>query len=161
MLSICKTGGMRRVWVGVSMSMSMCICICMAQCALALPTPSHIQYPSSNRRLLNSSSTTDQQCCSRLASIGFTSPVPVVILDSSGQTIPYHKDTDVKLCTCSPSGATGAAIKDYDGVAQAAIRGTSSANFTKKSFKVQLMDGTGSSNKFPFLGMPKDDDWIL
>lgn len=128
--------------------------------APAQPQPAQIRH-SPHRGLLNASSSNDSQCCSHLQSIGFSSPVPVVIIDSSGQDIPYHKDTDVKLCTCTPPDAIGMNIKDYDGVAQAAVRGTSSANFTKKSFKIQLMDGAGSSTKFPFLGMPKDDDWIL
>ena len=94
-------------------------------------------------------------CCSKLAAFGFTSTLPVVVIDSSARQIPYHEDTNITLCTCSK-------FKDYSGIAQAAIRGTSSANFTKKSFKVTTLNATdGKGLKFPFLGMPEDDDWIL
>lgn len=36
-----------------------------------------------------------------------------------------------------------------------------SANATKKSFKLDLQKADGSKDKFPLLGMPKDDQWIL
>ncbi|KAL4447270.1 hypothetical protein ABPG77_007303 [Micractinium sp. CCAP 211/92] len=52
-------------------------------------------------------------------------------------------------------------VKDYDGLAEAAVRGSTSANATKKSFKLDLQKADGSKDKFPFLGMPKDDQWIL
>lgn len=96
-------------------------------------------------------------CCARLAAAGFTSELPVVVIDSGGKPIARKEDTDVKLCTCN----SGASFQDYLGPATAAVRGTSSANFTKKSFKVALKSAAGGKATFPFLGMPEDDDWIL
>lgn len=46
-------------------------------------------------------------CCARLATIGFSSNLPVVILDTGGRPLDT-KDVDVPLrglCTCSPPGA--------------------------------------------------------
>lgn len=46
-------------------------------------------------------------CCARLAAIGFSSNLPVVILDTGGRPLDT-KDVDVPLsglCTCSPPGA--------------------------------------------------------
>jgi len=36
-----------------------------------------------------------------------------------------------------------------------------SANATKKSFEVKLQGADGKRQKFAFLGMPADADWIL
>ncbi|GAB4816688.1 hypothetical protein N2152v2_003734 [Parachlorella kessleri] len=52
-------------------------------------------------------------------------------------------------------------FSDYEGLAAAAVRGTTSANFTKKSFAVDLKMPDGSARTFPLLGMPEDDEWIL
>ncbi|PSC71257.1 spore coat isoform A [Micractinium conductrix] len=55
------------------------------------------------------------------------------------------------------------AYADYDGLADAKVRGSTSATATKKSFDVQLQSRTqaGKKEKFGLLGMPADSDWIL
>lgn len=86
-------------------------------------------------------------CCQLLKDIGFQSNLPIVILKSSSEIL--HKvDQDIRLCTCS----NGAGFEDYDGPADAAGRGSTSANFAKKSFKVKLKKEDGSKEKFAFLG---------
>ena len=67
-------------------------------------------------------------CCQRLFGIGFHSNLPVVLLDSAGEGFLYHIDTPVEICTCN----SGQGFADYEGVATAAVRGASSATFTKK-----------------------------
>ena len=41
------------------------------------------------------------------------------------------------------------------------MRGSSSTNFSKKSFAVTLKKPGGGDNSFPLLGMPADEDWVL
>lgn len=109
------------------------------------------------RALLDTQPAPESSCCARLAAIGFSSALPVVILDTGGAKIPYKVDTPVQLCTCSPGGE----YPDYSGPAEAAGRGSSSANFAKKSFKVKTLGPDGRGADVPLLGMPADEDWIL
>lgn len=51
-------------------------------------------------------------CCQRLAAIGFTSNLPVVVLDSSSQAITFHVDTPLQLCTCN-SGMCGGQVQKW------------------------------------------------
>jgi hypothetical protein len=96
-------------------------------------------------------------CCAQLASIAFSSDLPVVII-TAPLTIQHKVKQDVELCTC----ANGASFEDYNGFATAAGRGSSSANFAKKSYRLELQKpGGAGKDKFELLGMPKDDDWIL
>lgn len=99
-------------------------------------------------------------CCSRLSAIGFSSKLPVVIIDSHGENVPHHVEKKISLCTCSNALDP---IQEYQGIAMAKGRGTSSANFTKKSFQLNLISekNQSKSENFPFLGMPKESDFIL
>jgi CotH kinase protein len=127
--------------------------------ALSLASSAFAQAdPVLHRTLLQSTNVSAGDCCAKLQAIGFDSPLPVVILDSAGQPIPHGVDTKITLCTCSPASMN---VKDYFGPAEAAGRGTSSANFTKKSYKFKTVGADGKSVDFPILGMPQDDDWIL
>jgi hypothetical protein len=110
------------------------------------------------RALLQTTNATNGDCCARLQAIGFNSPLPVIILDSVGQNIPHKEDVKINICTCSPQNLN---FQDYSGPADAAGRGTSSANFTKKSYKFKTLGADGKPVKFPIFGMPEDDDWIL
>ncbi|EFN58239.1 hypothetical protein CHLNCDRAFT_142143 [Chlorella variabilis] len=86
-------------------------------------------------------------CCQQLAAIGFSSNLPIVVLDTAGKKLEQKNvDVPLQLCTCSPA----------------------SASATKKSFDVKLLkeggkkNATGTQkNEFPFLGMPADSDWVL
>lgn len=69
-------------------------------------------------------------CCARLASIGFASELPVVVLDAPPHSlIRKHVNEDVHVCTCSTANATW---EDYDGAAVAGVRGSTSQFATKK-----------------------------
>lgn len=84
-------------------------------------------FVASSRELTQAS--TNNDCCAKLAAINFQSNLPVVIIDSLGAPVAHKVDTKVEVCTCRPAGAS---YQDYSGLAIAAGRGTSSANFTKK-----------------------------
>jgi hypothetical protein len=46
------------------------------------------------------------QCCDRLEAIGFSSNLPVAVLETGGQKIKDKGvDVDVQLCTCNSGGA--------------------------------------------------------
>lgn len=99
-------------------------------------------------------------CCARLEAIGFSSPLPTIILDSLGQDIPYKVHTLTNMCTCSNSSD----IPNYDGPTRASGRGNSSWRFDKKSYRIKLLKEPSLESdglKIPFMGMPEDDDFIL
>ncbi|KAL6771033.1 hypothetical protein ACKKBF_B33660 [Auxenochlorella protothecoides x Auxenochlorella symbiontica] len=97
-------------------------------------------------------------CCQELAAIGFSSNLPVVVLDTGGKNI-TNKGGDVKVraCTCSD----GAGFKEYNGTGVASVHGSSSALFDKKSFTLRLTHKNGTKNSASFLGMPKGNEWVL
>jgi len=138
------------------------LCLLTLSVVLALSSPSlavseaRNLHADTHRALLQSSNAS--ACCSKLDAIGFSSPVPVVILDSSGQDIPHKVDTEITLCTCSPQNSN---IQDYSGPVRAAGRGSSSAFFDKKSYKFKTLGADGKGTDVPILEMPEDDDWIL
>lgn len=139
----------------------LCLLTLSVLMASILPCPTLAQaanvYPAPLRTLLQSTNSPGD-CCARLEAIGFKSSLLVIILDSAGKPIPHHVDTKINLCTCSPQNLN---FQDYNGPAEAAGRGSSSANFTKKSYKFKTLGADGKGTDFPFLGMPEDDDWIL
>jgi len=98
------------------------------------------------------------ECCAALQAIGFSSNLPVIIIESiSGTAIEYKVDQEVKLCTCSPPGSNST---DYKGYAEAAGRGNSSKDFVKTQYKLELHDSDGEGVDFKFLGFPKEEDFI-
>ena len=98
-------------------------------------------------------------CCARLDAIGFSSNLPVVIIDSvSGTTIEYHEDQQVRFCTCSPADM---GVEDYEGYASAAGRGNSSKDFNKTQYKIELQDENGKGIDFGLLGLPEEEDFIF
>ena len=71
-----------------------------------------------------------ETCCEALAAIGFTSELPVFILDTLGHNVTTKgKNVDVTWCTC-PMG--NKAYKAQNGTAVASVHGNSSAKFAKK-----------------------------
>lgn len=70
------------------------------------------------------------RCCELLSSIGFTSNLPVTVIDTSGVTIPDPVKVTARLCTC---GAPGGPQKDVDSDILIEIRGSTSArDYAKK-----------------------------
>ncbi len=106
---------------------------------------------------------TKSSCCAKLDAINFSSTLPVVIVESiSGTEILYDEYQEVNLCTCTPAGlAAEKDIEDYDGRAEIAGRGNSSADFEKTQFKIKLQDENGEKVNFPFLGFDKERKFIL
>eukprot|EP00803_Ostreobium_quekettii_P006807 evm.model.scf_662.4 EVM.evm.TU.scf_662.4 scf_662:44749-53590(+) len=95
-------------------------------------------------------------CCGLLAGIGFSSSLPVVIIDSGGQQIPDEPKIQSYACTCNAPGG------DVAGSVGIEIRGSTSArDFLKKSFAVEFRDEQGNDMDVTFMGFPEDSDFIL
>lgn len=97
-----------------------------------------------------------QPCCDLLAEIGFTSNLPVIILDTQGSEIVDEPKIPGIICTC---GSPGEDINELMGIE---IRGSTSArDFEKKSFSLETRDEAGEDLDVSFVGLPEDSDWIL
>ncbi|GMH37756.1 hypothetical protein BSKO_05629 [Bryopsis sp. KO-2023] len=95
-------------------------------------------------------------CCSLLASIGFSSELPVIVLDSQGNDIPDEPKINGLMCTCGAPGG------DVNGPMGIEIRGSTSArDFSKKSFSMELRGQLGEDASINLFGLGEDSDWIL
>jgi hypothetical protein len=96
----------------------------------------------------------------------FSSQLPIIILDNHGLG-PMVKD-DIDRDGWLHVFATGengrAALRDTAQLVtpmEFKVRGTSSAEFPKKGFNVELKRTAGGDNPQPLLGMPASEDWAL
>jgi len=96
------------------------------------------------------------ECCNLLSGIGFSSSIPVVVINTGGADIPDEPKIPASICTCnSPGGDFAASIKIE-------IRGSTSAReFLKKSFAFAIIDDQGKDMDVSFMGFPEDSDFIL
>lgn len=95
-------------------------------------------------------------CCGLLAAAGFTSELPVIVLDSRGEDVPDEPKINGIMCTC---GSPGGDISHPMGIE---IRGSTSArDFEKKSFSMETRDVEGEDLDVNLLGLNGESDWIL
>ena len=94
---------------------------------------------------------------------GFSSNLPLVLINTFGQEIEHESKTaaaariiklDGKRCSI-----TGAA--DFDGRALVNIRGRASLRYPKRSFAFRPLNEEDDYLKTSLLGLPSDSDWIL
>ncbi len=52
-------------------------------------------------------------------------------------------------------------FNDYNGRISMRLRGQTSRDYSKKSFKIETQDSLGENNNVPLVGMPPENDWIL
>lgn len=96
----------------------------------------------------------------------FKSSLPILVLNNNGiGEIPndnIYRDVRVQLYDRDASGyssiSAAPALSSFGG---AKIRGSSSANFNKKSYGLELRQEAGDSRSLQVLGMPADSDWAL
>ena len=94
-------------------------------------------------------------CCKKIKKMGFSSNLPVIVIDTKCQEVKDEPKIRTELCTCSDE-------LDYADWAGVEIRGSSSArDHKKKGMAVKLWNATGHNQEFSLLGMPKDEDWVL
>jgi hypothetical protein len=94
---------------------------------------------------------------------GFSSNLPLVIVDSFGEEVGRDTRTAVSLRVIETNGGRAAITgpAEFDGRGQVALRGRSSLRYPKRSFNLRTTDALDDSLKVPLLGLPKEWDWIL
>lgn len=94
----------------------------------------------------------------------FESELPLVLLDTDGETIPDNFiDAFMGIIDNGP-GQTNASDDpptDFNGRIGIEVRGSSSQQFPKKSYTVETRDLGGASWDVPLLDMPEESDWVL
>jgi hypothetical protein len=93
----------------------------------------------------------------------FTSNLPLVILDTFGERVPYGQKipvtarfVDAKTGRSSLLGST-----DFEGLGEINVRGHTSLRNPKHSYHFQTKQEGSGSRKVALLGLPKESDWVL
>lgn len=95
----------------------------------------------------------------------FTSNLPLIIVDTLGQTIPDGSkvgaysvffDTNTVTGRTSLNGPT-----NYVGRLGIGLHGSSSLGFPKLPYAIELRDETDDALDYPLLGQPTGNDWLL
>jgi spore coat protein CotH len=91
------------------------------------------------------------------------SNLPVVKIDTGGQTIPDEPKISAKMQIIAGEGVNnvGGAPNAYDGFIGIERRGTSSQFFAKKQYGLETWDEAGEDIDVELLGLPEESDWIL
>jgi len=95
---------------------------------------------------------------------GFTSNLPLLILNPFGQHISANNRStvSVRFIDADRKGATTLLSPvSHDGRASVNVRGFSTLRQPKNSMTVRLLDENGDKTKAGLLGMPKESDWVL
>ena len=98
------------------------------------------------------------------ATAAVTSELPLVIVDTLGGTI--NRDDDgieaaITIIERTDGVAAITAQPQYSGGTSIRIRGSSSAGFPKKPFKLELHDAEADDVDADLLGLGSESDWIL
>ncbi len=93
----------------------------------------------------------------------FNSNLPLVIINTYGHGI--SENTWVMATTRFIDTVGGYSTlmgnADYDGCAGVGLRGSSSLQFPKTPYKMELWDESGNAKKTSLLGLPAESDWVL
>lgn len=93
----------------------------------------------------------------------FSSNLPLLILTTFAKSINESVPTPASVTLIGTNG-TRAYLNskpDFDGRGALKIRGSSSTQFPKKSFALELQDELLLDRKVSLLGLPKESDWVL
>lgn len=101
------------------------------------------------------------------SAVNFTSSnLPIIVIDTHGQSIPYDDPRIVADMGVIDNGQgmrnqINDPFNNYEGKISIEIRGSSSAGWLKKSYGLETQNDDGSDRNFMLLGMPAENDWIL
>jgi hypothetical protein len=105
--------------------------------------------------------------------IGFTlsaqplssSNLPIVVINTNGQTIPNDYKVNVKMGIIYKDDQTrnefSSSFNHFDGNVGIELRGQSSQDFPMKSYSIEVRDFTGTPKDVSIFGMPQESDWVL
>lgn len=93
---------------------------------------------------------------------GFTSNLPLVVLDTFGEQVPYGQRISVaaRFIDAGKSRSSLLGKPDFAGLGELNVRGHTSLRYPKHSYHFQNKSN-GVSHKESILGLPKDSDWVL
>ncbi len=95
----------------------------------------------------------------------FSSNLPLVVIDTLGQTIPDGSKIGSYAWFIRTNALTGRATLsgalDYAGRIGIGLHGSSSLGFPKKPYAIELDDETGNPVNQALLGLPAGNDWLL
>lgn len=94
---------------------------------------------------------------------GFSSNLPLMIVNTSGQGIP--QDTRIKATVTVIDTFRGRSTvttrPEFQGLCLIEGRGQTSAGFPKKPYNLEINDAFGNDLEAGFLGLPPESDWVL
>ena len=93
----------------------------------------------------------------------FSSNLPFIVINTFGKTIPQDPKVPVYLSNFYVYEGRSSIQNPSDVDTQAGIkqRGSSSLQFPKASYTVELWDGNGLDHALPMHGLPRESDWVL
>ena len=95
--------------------------------------------------------------------VGFSSNLPLVVLDTFGERVPYGQKIPVaaRFVDTRTGRSSLLGSPDFEGLGELNVRGHTSLRDPKHSYHFQTKrDGKGSHKIAP-LGLPKESDWVL
>jgi hypothetical protein len=93
----------------------------------------------------------------------FTSNLPIIVLESEGDSASRDNRTFVRASFYDTSGgrASISSKPDYDGFGTINLRGHSTKDWPKQSYTFHVTDERRQQVKAPLLGLPAEEDWVL
>lgn len=99
--------------------------------------------------------------------VDFTSSnLPIVKIDTHGQSIPYDDprivaDMEIIYNGNDQRNHVNDPANNYSGKISMEIHGESSAGWDKKSYAIETQNTDGSNRNVPLIDLPEENDWIL
>ncbi len=106
-------------------------------------------------------------CAQAKQTVDFTSSnLPIVTIDTHGQTIPYDDPRIVADMGIIYNGAgqrnrVSDPPNNYSGKISMEIHGQSSAGWDKKSYNIETQNNDGSNRNVSLIDLPEENDWVL
>lgn len=96
--------------------------------------------------------------------VGFSSNLPIVVLDAFNQPIQNYMQyvpTSVRFIPAGGARASLLGAADFDSRTDVKRRGFSSLRFPKMSLTLKTRNDDGDKTKSSIFGLPADSDWVL
>ncbi|MFN3873921.1 MAG: CotH kinase family protein [Ignavibacterium sp.] len=94
-----------------------------------------------------------------------SSNLPIVVINTNGQEIPDEYKITADMGIIYNGEGVRNYITDpfnhYNGKIGIELRGSSSQQFPKKQYGVEIRDSLGNDFSFPLLGLPSEADWVF
>jgi hypothetical protein len=97
----------------------------------------------------------------------FVSDIPVLVIESAGFDIDSEADLEerpfrpLSMVVVEDATAGLASHASWAGSAAMHVRGSSSSQYAKKQYTLEMRDERDKDLDVPLLGMPADSDWVL